>query len=324
MKNKPILIIAGEPNSIFLEIFFKSCNKVNTKKPILLIVSKNLLLNQMKKLNYNFKFNFLKKDNFNISQINNNKINIIDVDFSFKKPFDKISRKSKKYINDCFEVGFKIIKEFDLKFLINGPVSKKHFLEKKFQGVTEYLAKKTNKSGEETMLIYNKKLSVCPITTHDALRNIFKKITKKKITKKVLNINKFYKEILKKKASFAVTGINPHCETKEKFNEEKKIIIPAIKFLKRVGVKIEGPFPADTIFLKQNLKKFNVIVGMYHDQVLTPIKTIYGFDAINITLGLPFIRISPDHGPNEKMLGKNISNPLSLIQTLNFVKKFDN
>jgi len=63
---------------------------------------------------------------------------------------------------------------------------------------------------------------------------------------------------------------------------------------------------------------------MYHDQVLTPIKTIYGFDAINITLGLPFIRISPDHGPNEKMLGKNISNPLSLIQTLNFVKKFDN
>ena len=324
MKNKPLLIIAGEPNSIFLEIFFKSCKKINIKKPILLIVSKNLLLNQMKKLNYNFKFNFLQKDNFNISQINNNRINIIDVDFSFKKPFDKISKKSKKYINECFDVGLKIIKEFNLKFLINGPVSKKHFLEKKFQGVTEYLAKKTNKSGEETMLIYNKKLSVCPITTHDALRNIFKKITKKKITKKVLIINKFYKEILKKKASFAVTGINPHCETKEKFNEEKKIIIPAIKFLKRIGIKIEGPFPADTIFLKQNLKKFDVIVGMYHDQVLTPIKTIYGFDAINITLGLPFIRISPDHGPNEKMLGKNISSPLSLIQTLNFVNKFDN
>ena len=94
MKNKPLLIIAGEPNSIFLEIFFKSCKKINIKKPILLIVSKNLLLNQMKKLNYNFKFNFLKKDNFNISQINNNRINIIDVDYSFKKPFDKISKKS--------------------------------------------------------------------------------------------------------------------------------------------------------------------------------------------------------------------------------------
>ena len=180
MKKKPLLIIAGEPNSIFLEIFFKSYNKINIKKPILLIVSKKLLLNQMKKLNYNFKFNFLKKDNFNISKITYNKINIINVDFSFKKPFDKISKKSKKYINECFEVGFEIIKKFNLKFLINGPVSKKHFLEKKFQGVTEYLAKKTNKSGEETMLIYNKKLSVCPITTHDALRNIFRKITKKK------------------------------------------------------------------------------------------------------------------------------------------------
>ena len=104
MKIKPLLIIAGEPNSIFLEIFFKSCKKINIKKPILLIVSKNLLLSQMKKLNYNFKFNFLQKDNFNISQINNNRINIIDVDFSFKKPFDKISKKSKKYINECFDV----------------------------------------------------------------------------------------------------------------------------------------------------------------------------------------------------------------------------
>ena len=323
MKKKPILIIAGEPNSVFLEIFFKSYKKINIKKPILLIVSKNLLLRQMKKLNYNFKFNFLRKNNFNISKIDNNKINIIDVDYSFKKPFDKISKNSKKYINECFDIGFKIIEKLNIRFLVNGPVSKKHFLDKKFQGVTEYLAKKTNKSGEETMLIYNKKLSVCPITTHDALRNIFKKITKKKIIKKVLKINKFYKEILKKKTSFAVTGINPHCETKEKFNEEKKIIIPAIKSLKRIGIKIEGPFPTDTIFLKQNLKKFNVIIGMYHDQVLTPIKTIYGFDAINITLGLPFIRISPDHGPNEKMLGKNISSPLSLIQTLNFVSKFD-
>ena len=199
MKKKPILIIAGEPNSVFLEIFFKSYKKINIKKPILLIVSKNLLLRQMKKLNYNFKFNFLRKNNFNISKIDNNKINIIDVDYSFKKPFDKISKNSKKYINECFDIGFKIIEKLNIRFLVNGPVSKKHFLDKKFQGVTEYLAKKTNKSGEETMLIYNKKLSVCPITTHDALRNIFKKITKKKIIKKVLKINKFYKEILKKK-----------------------------------------------------------------------------------------------------------------------------
>ena len=80
MTKNPLLIIAGEPNSIFLEIFFKSCKKINVKKPILLIVSKKLLLKQMKKLNYNFRFNFLKKKNFKINQINSNKINIIDID----------------------------------------------------------------------------------------------------------------------------------------------------------------------------------------------------------------------------------------------------
>ena len=84
---------------------------------------------------------------------------------------------------------------------------------------------------------------------------------------------------------------------------------------------ISGPYPADTIFLKDNRKNFDVIVGMYHDQVLTPIKTLFEYDAINITLGLPFIRISPDHGPNEKMLGKNLSNPLSLLKAIQFQDK---
>ena len=73
--------------------------------------------------------------------------------------------------------------------------------------------------------------------------------------------------------------------------------------------------------MKEQSKKYDVIIGMYHDQVLTPSKTIFGFDAINITLGLPFIRISPDHGPNSSMLGKNLSNPKSLIKALKFLDK---
>ena len=84
---------------------------------------------------------------------------------------------------------------------------------------------------------------------------------------------------------------------------------------------MSGPYPADTIFIK-NRKKFNVIMGMYHDQVLSPLKTIFEYNAINITLGLPFERISPDHGPNEKMLGKNISNPTSLMSAIKFLEKY--
>ena len=73
--------------------------------------------------------------------------------------------------------------------------------------------------------------------------------------------------------------------------------------------------------MKNNVKKFDVIVGMYHDQVLAPIKTLYEYNAINITIGLPFLRVTPDHGPNETMVGKNKSNPLSLIKAINFLDK---
>ena len=123
------------------------------------------------------------------------------------------------------------------------------------------------------------------------------------------------------KPKIAITGLNPHCENFFNISEEKNIIEPAIKILKKKKIKIFGPYPADTVFLKQNMKKFNVIIGMYHDQVLTPIKTLYGFNAINITLGLPFLRISPDHGPNNKMIGKNKSDPQSLIDALKFLNK---
>ena len=169
------------------------------------------------------------------------------------------------------------------------------------------------------MLIYNKDLSVCPITTHLPLKSVAKKITKKIIKEKIILIDSFFKKTMGFKPNIAVTGLNPHCESVHKVNEDIKIIKPVIKSLKKLNYKINGPYSADTIFLKKNRQKYNVILGMYHDQVLTPIKTLFEYDAINITLGLPFLRISPDHGPNEKMIGKNKSNPLSLIRALTFL-----
>ena len=103
--------------------------------------------------------------------------------------------------------------------------------------------------------------------------------------------------------------------------KEDNIIIPAIKYLLKKKIIIKGPFPSDTVFMKEKSKQFNVIIGMYHDQVLAPAKALFGFNAINITLGLPFIRISPDHGPNTPMLGKNLSNPKSLLEALKFIDK---
>ncbi len=104
-------------------------------------------------------------------------------------------------------------------------------------------------------------------------------------------------------------------------SEEKKEIIPAIKYLINKKISIEGPMPADTFFLKKNIKKFDVVIGMYHDQVLTPVKTLFKFNAINITIGLPFVKVTPDHGPNFEMIGKNKSDPASIFYAFDFLEK---
>jgi len=324
MKNKPLLIVSGEPYSIFLELFFKIFKTKLIKKynrPIILIASKNLVKMQMKKMNFSIKINLIDISKIRKIRINNKKINLIDVNLNFKKPFGKISSKSSVYIGKCFDIALEILKKNNGFALINGPISKKHFLNKKFSGITEYLAHKTKENNKEVMLIYNKLLSVSPITTHISLKDVRKKISKNLIVKNIISINNFYIKKLNKVPKFAVTGLNPHCESNYKSSEENKIIKPAVKKLKKKRLLIEGPLPADTLFIDANVKKYDVIIGMYHDQVLGPIKTLLGFKAINITLGLPFIRVSPDHGTNNQMLGKKKSDPASLKESLVFFKK---
>ena len=319
MSCKPIIIVAGEPNSIFLEIFFKSLKFKKYKSPLIIVCSKKLLQEQMKKLRFNFKINIVDKDFAKLDALNNKQINLVDVNYNFKRCFEKISNKSNDYIKNCFDIALEILKRNKLTKFINGPISKKYFLKGKTLGVTEYLAKKTNKDHKVAMLIHNKNLSVSPLTTHLALKDVPRKISKKKLQIHVKLINDFYKTNFNKKPKIAITGLNPHCESNFNNSEEDKIIIPAIKILKQRKFNVDGPYPADTIFIKDYIKKYDVIIGMYHDQVLTPMKTLFNFDAINITLGLPFIRVSPDHGPNTSMLGKNKSNPQSLIEALKFL-----
>jgi len=320
MNYKPILIVHGEPNSVFLEIFFKSIRYKKFKNPLILICSQKLLKFQMKKLKFKMDIKILNWSSLNKIKLNNKTINVIDINYNKNLNFQKISNKSSDYIKNCFETAFKILKSGLTNKFINGPISKKSFLNKKFLGITEYLAKK-NKANQNAMLIYNKKLSVCPITTHLPLKFVAKNLNKKKIIEKIILIDNFYKNILGFKPRIAVLGLNPHCETIDKFNEDEKILKPSIKYLSSKKIKVKGPYSADTAFLKKNRQNFDVIVGMYHDQVLTPIKTIFEYDAINITLGLTFMRISPDHGPNQKMLGQNKSDPLSLIRAIEFLEK---
>ena len=321
MNKKPIIIVAGEPNSVFLEIFFKSLKRNYYKSPLILIVNKKLLIKQMHHLGFNFKLNQIALNSVNFEKLNNKKINIINVDYNFKNAFEKISKKSNKYIKKSFKIALEILKKNKFSKFINGPVSKRYFLEGKSLGITEYLAKQSKIKDEVAMLIFNDKLSVSPVTTHLALKDVHKHISKEKIKSHIRLISQFYKKRFKKNPRIAITGLNPHCESNFNDCEEDAIISPTIKYLKNTKFRVEGPFPADTIFMQKHLKKFDVIVGMYHDQVLSPMKALFGFDAINITVGLPFVRISPDHGPNSSMLGKNLSDPKSLMEALKFLDK---
>ena len=321
MNTKIILIVLGEPNSTFSEIllkYFNSKSFTKIKNKIVLIGNNKLFQKQMKKLKYKIKLNEIT----NIENSLKKKINIINVDYKFKNAFSEISKHSIKYIEDCFNIGLELIKDNKAFGLINGPISKRHFLKKKFPGITEYIAKKTN-SIDPVMLIYNKKLSVNPLTTHVPIKYVNKFIKKRKIINNAMKINNFYKLKLRKKPKIAILGLNPHCETTDRISEEKNQIIPAIKYLIKRKINVEGPFAADTFFLDKNIQKFDVVIGMYHDQVLVPAKTLFKFNAINITIGLPFIRITPDHGPNYEMIGKNKSDPTSIFCAFNFFENIE-
>ncbi|WP_075501867.1 4-hydroxythreonine-4-phosphate dehydrogenase PdxA [Candidatus Pelagibacter communis] len=314
MKNNPILLVAGEPNSIFFEILFKALRKKKYKSPLVLICCKKILMRHMKKLNYKKKLEILEVERIIKKKINNKCLNIIDI--NFKNTSNKKSLRI--YLKKSFDVACDLMHKGFTNKLINGPINKKNFLNKKFLGITEYISYKfkRNKTG---MLIYNKELSVCPLTTHLPLKQVANKVSKKLISEKIELIDSFFKKKLKIKAKIAVTGLNPHCESVSNFNEDEKIIPQVIKSKFKKNINVKGPYSADTIFLKKNRKKFNVILGMYHDQVLGPFKSLYEYNAINITMGLPILRLSPDHGPNIEMVGKNKSNPLSLIKALDFL-----
>ena len=310
-----ILVAMTEPKSIFLEIllkYFTSKSFKTNKKIISLVGNISEIKKEIKKNNYNIKLNEI----MDIRNSKRNYVNLIDIKINKKSSYIDISN----YISDCFGKSLSILKKNKKIALFNGPINKKTFLKKKYLGITEYLAKKTN-SKDPVMLIYNEKLSVSPITTHLPIKYVSKNIKKSKIIKKVKSINNFFVENFKKKPKIAVLGLNPHCETIEKAGEEQKEILPAIKRLQSEKLKVKGPFSADTFFIRKNIDYYDVVVGMYHDQVLTPLKTLYNFNAINVTIGLPFIRVSPDHGPNISMYGKNKSDPSSIFCAMNFFNK---
>jgi 4-hydroxy-L-threonine phosphate dehydrogenase PdxA len=314
---KKILIISGDPNSINSEILFKSWIKINSsiKKKIYLISNYELLKSQFKRLNY--KIDIIKVKNV-YEHENNNKLKIINIDLEFNNSFKVPKKLSSRFIIQSLDLAHKIALDPNISGIINCAIDKK-LLNKSNIGVTEYFANKCNiKDNSEVMMIRNDKLSVCPITTHLNIKDVAKNIKSKLIVNKVKTIDFWFRNKFKKKPKIAVLGLNPHNAEFRKSSEERKIILPSLIKLKKSGINLDGPLVADNIFIK-DYKNYDVIVGMYHDQVLIPFKLLFKYDAINLTLGLKYIRVSPDHGTAANIIMKKKSNPLSLLKCIKYI-----
>lgn len=191
-----------------------------------------------------------------------------------------------------------------------------------FAGHTEYLGSLCH-DAQSVMMLATDELRVVPLTVHHRIKDIPKMLTEDLILQKIRIVNHDLKEKFGiKNPRLAVSGLNPHAgEGGAMGDEEIKIISPAIKKLKAAGMNIMGPHPADTLFHAEARKNYDVAICMYHDQALIPLKTLDFHGGVNITLGLPIIRTSPDHGTALDIAGKGLSNPSSLIAAIKMAEK---
>lgn len=204
--------------------------------------------------------------------------------------------------------------------LVTLPISKEILStqSKKFTGHTEYIAELVNNGRQEVMMLAHKNLRVALATTHIALSEVSKNISKKKLLTIITTLNKDLENRFKiKKPRIVITGLNPHAGEGGEFGkEEQEVISPVINEMIKKGLNLEGPIPADTAFTPKKIKETDCFLTMFHDQGLAPFKALSFGKGVNITLGLPFIRTSVDHGTAFNIVGTKKINPLSFFEAL--------
>ncbi len=320
---KVILISAGDPASISSEITIKAIENSKIIKNIrpIVISSLNLIEDCKKNINSNIKLNEIK-DKVNFSDYKENNLNIIPInlfeEIFFGKPNTKYASFIKKSIVDCVRIKMNSI----ASAIVTNPINKEIMYQSgfNFQGHTDFLASLSQYKKIPVMMLVTNGLKTIPLTIHVPIKNISKLITKSRIEHSINIAKESLISLFNiSKPRILVTGLNPHAgENGDIGNEEKKIIIPAInKAKKKNDCFLEGPVSADTAFSSKKRKDYDVAICMYHDQALIPIKTLDFFNGVNVTLGLDFIRTSPDHGTAFDIAGKNIANPDSLIAAIN-------
>ena len=237
-----------------------------------------------------------------------------------------------KHSYECLKSSARVALNKKIHALITGPVSKEMINKVKvnFSGQTDELARFCKVNPDDVIMLFSANdLRLALFTRHIPLKHVPSKINQKKLSKFLVNLNKELKKWFKiKNPKIAVLGLNPHAGEKGLFGEEeKRIITPVINKLKKSGLKLFGPLSPDAIlakagqdFLLKKKQKYDAYVSFYHDQGLPMFKAVAGLNGVNVTLGLPFLRVSVDHGTAFDIAGKNIASPQGLISAIKFVE----
>ena len=323
---KKIIYSPGEPSGIGPDLIIQlSCstfwNQINI--PIACIADPELLIDRANTLGKKIKI----KEISNPGELRKNKRNEIQVIEIAKCPntkYGKLHRSNAKYVLDNLNYGIDTALTNKKVGLVTGPISKENIIsiDKKFSGHTEHIQKLT-KSKDVLMLLGSEKLKVALATTHIPLKAVPKKITKSLIINKAIILNEELKNKFRiKNPQITLLGLNPHAGDGGKIgSEEEEILLPAVKELRKKKINISYPKSADTAFTKKGLNETDAFLGMYHDQVLPVLKALSFGSAVNVTLGIPIVRTSVDHGVALDMAGSGKSDTASLKEAIKIAKK---
>ncbi len=325
--NKVILVTAGDPASISTEITIKAIetNRINQNINLVVITDPNLIKKYQTKFKKNIKINILR-DKVNFSDYKDNCLNIIPIKLTCKVKFGNPDVNHFSFIKSSIIESVKICTNSIASGIVTNPINK--YMMKQcgfnYEGHTDFLASLSKTKKNPVMMLVIDELKTLPLTIHVPLAIVPKLITKEFILSKIkVAVKDLIKYFDVKNPRIIVTGLNPHAgENGNLGYEEMNIIKPALDELnKEKNFSLVGPVPADTAFSSSKRSTYDLAICMYHDQALIPIKTLDFFNGVNVTLGLDFIRTSPDHGTAFDIAGKNLANPDSLISAINLAYK---
>ena len=328
MKNRPLIAITmGDPAGIGPEVCVKALST-----PEVYSFTRSFIIGDPKSLQHAIRISKLPGvvvnpiENISDARFLRNRIDVLTVgkiDISNLK-IGKLSAECGKASVLYVEEAIRLAKAKEVDAMVTAPINKEaiHKAGYKFDGHTEILAEHT-KTKKYAMLFVADKFWVVLATTHLPLKAVPKNTNKRKILDVIELASDALKMVGKKKAKIAVAGLNPHAGEGGIFGDEEiRHIIPAVEEAKRRGLTVYGPISPDAVFNLANAGLFDIVVAMYHDQGLIPLKLVSFNRSVNVTLGLPFVRTSVDHGTGFDIAGKGVANPQSLVYAVKVAAHF--